>query len=236
MDMSLLNSLVVYSPKGKKVRYGTRGDGGYVLVDCHEYDFFIGCGAGLDISFETEFFKNHPNTLGLLFDGTVSRDNFIIPDQITFVQKNIDSTNTKESTNLIYEIQSYKNVFLKMDIEWHEWKWIDVFPNFDKIKQMVIEFHGFLEEENHLIPKDKNKLLEKINKTHFLVHVHPNSCDAKKNNKLSNVMELTYIRKNDFLIEGVNKTPLPIPGLDYPNCGSVELMNLNFAPFCIDEE
>jgi hypothetical protein len=231
MDMSFLNSLVVYSPKGKKIRYGTKGDGGYVLVDGHEYDFFIGCGVGLDISFETEFFTNHPNTFGLLFDGTISKEYVQAPSQMSFIQKNISPTNTQQSTNLIDEIQSYENVFLKMDIEWHEWNWIRVFPHFNKIKQMVIEFHGFLEEENDLIPRRKNKLLEKINKTHFLVHVHPNSCDTRRNDEISNVMELTYVRKNDFLVEGVNRTPFPISNLDYPNCGEVEIINLDFPPF-----
>jgi hypothetical protein len=227
---SLLNSLVVYQPKQKKVRYGTKGDGGYVIVDDNKYDLLIGCGINTDISFEIQFLENHPNISALLFDGTISGDDIVIPSQAKLIKKNISPINTEETTNLIFEVEPYSNVFLKMDIEWHEWRWIEAFNYFNKIKQMTIEFHGFLEEESDLIPKEKYKIFEKINETHFLVHVHANSCDLRKNDKLSNVMELTYIRKEDFLIEGVNKTPFPIEGLDYPNCGS-EIMNLDFIPF-----
>lgn len=236
MNSLIENSLVTYSPRGKKIRYGTNGDGGYVLVNGHEYDFFVGCGVGLDISFEEEFFKNNPNTFGLLFDGTVNQEYVKAPNQITFIQKNISPINTQESTNLIHEIENHDNVFLKMDIEWHEWNWVRIFPLFHKIKQMVIEFHGFMQEENDLIPSDKHSIFEKINKTHFLVHVHPNSCDPNHTNCISNVMELTYVRKSDFLVEGVNRIPLPIDGLDFPNCGHQELMRLNSPPFCFPRD
>jgi hypothetical protein len=47
-----------------------------------------------------------------------------------------------------------------------------------------------------------------------------------------------HMGDDHVLIKFKNNTRVSIikEFLDYPNCGSVELMNLNFAPFCIDEE
>lgn len=43
---------------------------------------------------------------------------------INFFKKNIGPTNSDFTTNLHQEIEEYNNIFLKMDIEGHEFPWI----------------------------------------------------------------------------------------------------------------
>lgn len=245
MHSEILDQLVVYSPKNQKIRYGSTvpsGDGGYVVVDCYEYDYYIGCGVGGNCSFEAGFLSSRPNINGLIFDGTIKYYP-IFSNHVYFVPKNIADHNTSYLTNLNNECYIHNDIFLKMDIEGHEWNWIKSFQEFDGIKQMTIEVHGLFRDpktfdwttiSNHSY-QDILDGLKKINETHYLVHFHSNTSaeyalvDGKE---LPTVAELTYIRRRDCEIVGLNTTPLPIDGLDYRN--GYERHDLSFAsyPFC----
>jgi hypothetical protein len=227
----IMDSLILYTSPFEKLRLGKNNDGGYVTVNLPEsYDFFISGGISNDISFEEHLLQLHPNLICCAFDGTISQ----LPhnhNRIFFYNKNLGNANNNILTNLHEYIQPHNNIFLKMDIEGHEFR---IMPTIiennlmNKIKQLVIEIHSPADIQmfpvyfKGLGDIDNNKmfdLLHKINTTHTLVHFHANNgCKITtiNNIKIPHVFELTYIR-NDFVKEKIHNTdPLPTP-LDMKN-------------------
>lgn len=216
-------------------RIGANTDGGYVIADGFTYDLFISCGIANDINFEDCFLDLHKNIKCIAFDGTIKN----IPahkNNIEWINKNIGFTNTFTTTNLKPYFKNYTNIFLKMDIEGSEFNWLEstTIEDLEKISQIVIEVHW---------PFDKYrcKMLEKLNTTHYIIHIHGNNyCDRDipkhlpsgrtydgnviiKHNllpeiKLPEVMEITYINKKLCKDINVFKAEIQFPTqLDYPN-------------------
>ena len=109
----------------------------------NSYDLFISSGISNDITLETNFLDLYPDIRCYAFDGTISS----LPVQhnrITFFKKNLSDCNNDKLTNLHEYIERYNNIFMKIDIEGHEFK---IMPTIiknklmNKIKQFVIEIH-----------------------------------------------------------------------------------------------
>lgn len=206
---------------------GPSCDGGYVIADGLSYDFFISCGIADDLRFEDAFLNKYKVNC-IVFDGTIRK----LPmhtNLLHWEKKNIASMNSLTTTNL-KEYMNGKNIFLKMDIEGSEFNWIDCITNeeMSKFAQIVIEIHW---------PFDiyRSNMLRKLNKTHYLIHLHGNNyCDRDipksmpsgrtedgtvnvKNLRLPEVFEATYIRK-DLVTSDVIPIEIQFPTtLDYPN-------------------
>lgn len=220
----------------KKLRFGTRNDGGYVIADLGSvYDSYISCGISNEESFSRDFINaygmNEHNSFG--FDGTIRSYPYHYTKKISFIPKNINSFNDDNNSNLDFLMNTYNDIFLKMDIEGGEYPWILSLQEsqINKFKQMVIEFHGITADTWGCIYADKVKCLEKLNKTHYIVHAHGNTYGPMKNG-IPDVIELTYVNKNCFsCIPNLNKQRLPISGLDFSNNPTVLDFNLNHYPF-----
>lgn len=120
-----------------------------------------------------------------------------------------------------------------MDIEGGEYPWLlQIHENqLNKFKQIVIEFHGITNDGWGCNYNDKIKCLEKLSKTHYIVHAHGNNYGPVVN-KFPDVIELTYVNKNYFeSIPELNKQSLPIHNLDFPNNPSKYEINMSFYPF-----
>ncbi len=227
-----MENLIVYKSPYPKFRVGDKNDGGYVIVDVPGgYDAFFSGGIAGNIQFEEDFLHHYPGLVCHAFDGTIEK----LPEsrssaQIVFYKKNLGALNKEGLTNLHQELAPYNNVFLKLDIEGHEFRLLPTFfPHIiGKIKQLVIEIHS--PGDIHLHPdyfkglqdiyhQDLWDLCKELNKTHTLVHIHGNNgCDVHtiKGVLLPNVFECTYIR-NDCIGEKVyNDSPCP-SSLDRPN-------------------
>jgi hypothetical protein len=205
-------------------RVGRDNDGGYVITELPgEYDLFLSGGIANDITFETQFLNNHPSIACYAFDGTISS----LPwknDKINFIKKNLGNVNTDEITDLHEYMKEYNNIFMKIDIEGHEFKLLPTFfeNNYiNKVKQLVLEIHSPVEIETHPnyfrgLSDIKNEhmfdLFTNINKSHTLIHFHGNTACGMNNIdgiNIPRVFELTYIR-NDFIDEKIqNDKPLP---------------------------
>ena len=230
-DYSILNT---YKIPNNLVRVGPKEDGGYVIADGFDYDLFISCGIANDIRFEEEFLDIH-KTKCIVFDGTIKtfpscRNN------MEWVPQNIGFSNTTKTTNLKKYIQNNNKIFLKMDIEGSEFNWLDSMSEIEleKFSQILLEVHW---------PFDiyRMNMLKKLNKSHYLVHIHGNNfCDRDipkhlpsgrtydgtvtiNNNfmpqiKLPEVFEVTYINKKlcDYLLVEMKEIQFPTI-LDYPN-------------------
>ena len=234
--IDILKNLITYNPVNGKLRFGQLHDGGYVVVDGYEYDYFLGAGLNMEVSFEEEFSKKYPNVRGTGFDGQTGAK---MPTGMEYMKKNIASESNFYTTNLKEYAKRYNNIFIKMDIEAAEWDWIPSFEDcFPRVKQIVFEAHGFFEPHYWSNENFDEKILEGLqilNKIHYLVHVHANNW-APKTFKIGehiypNVLELTFIRKEDSEIDGLNTTDLPLPEIDYPNNMNDKEFDINFWPF-----
>jgi hypothetical protein len=236
-----MDFLLVYKTKQPKKRIGSKFDGGYVIIDCFEYDLLLSCGIADDITFECEFSKNH-NIKCIAFDGTID----CIPYtnyNIEFIKKNISKSNTEKTTNLINIIENNDNIFLKMDIESNEYQWLEILEekHLLKFKQIVIEFHYpfnnhdiFNKYSYQMHTETKINCLKKLADTHYLVHFHANNCcgvTTYNNITVPNIFECTYLRKDLCQDIKLNTDPIPDPILDARNVMRNKEIYLKGYPF-----
>lgn len=238
-----MEQLVIYHISRQKIRIGRPYDGGYVVFDLQGgYDAIISGGIANDISFEKAVLGYHPVPC-FAYDGTINH----LPEndpRITFIRKNVGEVENETLSNLHGTLEPYSNVFMKIDIEGHEFR---LFPTFSenqmkKIKQLVLEIHtpadiqlypeyykGLLDITNeHMF-----SMLKKINRTHTLVHLHPNNgCKTHwvDGIMLPNVFECTFIR-NDFVHTKHPNTELIPLSIDMPNVPSLPIVLFDHYPF-----
>lgn len=233
LPATLLEPIIVYKSNHKKIRLGRDNDGGYIICEGLEYDCFLSGGVSDDCSLEEDFLKLYPHLTCFAFDGTIQKN----PEtkfNIQFINKNIGD-NTNNTTNFSEYFEKYNDIFIKMDIEGHEFPWLNSLnlKQMRKIKQLVIEFHYPYSTTGNL------SVLDKLTKTHWLVHLHPhNGCGIhhlkyiddnglEKPISIPNLIECTYIRK-DFLPFSTDTIPHP---LDQVTSVGLDEMALSGYPY-----
>tara|TARA_S200000501_G_scaffold372669_1_gene418228 strand:+ start:399 stop:1145 length:747 start_codon:yes stop_codon:yes gene_type:complete len=227
-----------------KIRLGKVNDGGYVIAKNLKYDLFLSAGIEDDISFEIDFLKLNPELKCFAYDKQSSIDQSPLKN-LEIIKKNISPNKSADTENLKDVSEKHKDIFLKMDIEGHEFEWINSFNLFKNIKQMVIEFHRIIEpprlrNEYHnskwgrnSAEKERWKALEKINKTHYLIHLHPNNNCSEANGyyEVPDLLELTFLRKTEFnYLPELDLSPIPSP-LDIKNVKDKPEFNLSGYPY-----
>jgi hypothetical protein len=233
--MNNLELLQVYN-YNKKLRLGANCDGGYVFAELDgDYDCYISAGISDEESFSRDFINKYnikkENSYG--FDATISDYPYHYTENIQFIKKNINNFNDDNNTDLSFLTETYNNIFLKIDIEGGEYPWLLEIDEtqLNKFKQIIIEFHGITDNGWNCNYDDKIKCLEKLSKTHYIVHAHGNNFGPICNN-IPDVIELTYVNKNYFdSVPDLNTEHLPVPNLDFPNWIVRRDINLNFYPF-----
>jgi hypothetical protein len=247
--MSCLDLLRVYQfDTSKKIRLGVNKDGGYVIADMGDgaYDCYISAGVSTEESFTRDFLARYASSCSLdetncvAFDGTIEAYPTQYTDKITFFKKNIGggAEDTDALTNLRFVLNKYSRVFLKMDIEGGEYPWLMEMTADDlrKIKQLVIEFHGVTGTGWGSSFEDKWACIKKLSETHYFVHAHGNNYGPVLSH-IPDVIELTCIEKSYFSdgAPALNRSPLPIIGLDFANCIARPDIDLNVYPFVSKE-
>jgi len=219
----------------KKCRLGANHDGGYVMGELENgYDCYISAGVSNEESFSRDFIHkcdmNEYNSFA--FDGTIDSYPYNYTNKISFIRKNIGASETDTLTSLSHLMNTYNNIFLKMDIEGGEYPWLLSLneSQLTKFKQIVMEFHGITNDGWGCIYEDKVKCLEKLSKTHYIIHAHGNNFGAVSNN-IPDVIELTFVNKTYFdATPNLSTCALP-SNLDFPNAYWQPDINLNFYPF-----
>jgi len=221
--------LTVYSSPFPKIRLGRDYDGGYVIADIPDikYSLLVSAGIEDDISFEEDFIKKY-KSLCYAFDGTIEA----LPynnSSINFIPMNIGSKDDLKETNLHKLIENNNNLFVKIDIEGSEVPWIESLhtSHLDKIEQLAIEFHQSSINKN-------TDIFNILNKTHVLIHLHPNNCLGLRNHNgvmIPYIFECTYIHKRHFSsAPTLNKDPIP-GKLDMRNVETNKEIFMNFPPY-----
>jgi hypothetical protein len=103
------------------------------------------------------------------FDGTIKNYPYSYTNNITFIKKNIASYCSKKTRNLSVLMNTYNNIFLKMDIEGGEFPWLLSLTEeqLNSFKQIVIEIHGITDNTYNCNYNDKVNCLKKLSNTHF---------------------------------------------------------------------
>ena len=245
-DKLNIEALTVYQSPYPKVRLGRDGDGGYVIADIPcIYSVLLAGGVGGDVSFERDLVERCRIPSALLFDkeyyghpedfdvDAATKTEFLHPS-MRFHKKNIARQTSEVTTNLHEELQRYTGIFVKMDIEGSEYEWLEGLDgeHLNSIDQMVIEFHLPHENVGHWA------MLSKINRTHLLVHLHPNNfLGLDSYHEVSSVtvpivFECTYVHKRFSKHLFHNDKPLPT-AIDQPNFADRPELKLDWAPFCV---
>jgi hypothetical protein len=233
--MSIINFLKVYD-FSNKIRLGENMDGGYVIGDLSgNYDCYISAGVSDEESFSRDFINKYEmnETNSYAFDGTIRNYPYRYTNKITFIRRNIGAERNAKVSNLSHFTQTFNDIFLKMDIEGGEYPWLLFIDEneLSKFKQIAIEFHEINNHSLGINHNDKIKCLQKLSNTHYLIHAHGNT-NCGLTNRIPNVIELTYIRKDYFNeVPDLNKIKLPLDGLDFPNILGTDNYCLNFKPF-----
>ncbi len=181
-------------------RIGNDGDGGYLvpnILDQIEYCFSPG--VGMQSSFEDDLLNF--NIKSFLADGTID-----YRGKHDFLKKNLNSFNNESNITLESWIdekikdKSNNRLLLQMDIDGSEigtlYK-VNI-ETLDRFKCIIIEFHNFLSIVNFYGLKIYSDIFDKILKTHYIIHIHPNNnCYNLTINKncIPDTLEITFINK-----------------------------------------
>jgi hypothetical protein len=216
-----MEHFTVYECPHPKFRVGRDYDGGYVIASLPgTYDLCLSGGVLDDISFEEHFVTIYPVAC-YAFDGTVDG---IETKNIHFVKKNLAAETTDTTTNLREYMVDASNVFLKLDIEGHEFRLLPAMierGDIKKVKQLVLEIHT--PADIHLAPDYYYGLsditddlmfntMKDLAATHTIVHFHANNAPPMQRIEdvdVPHVFELTLIR-NDYVAQRrLNPEPFP---------------------------
>ena len=182
------------------IRIGRNTDGGYLIPNIlNQIDFCFSPGVGF-----SSFFEDHLANFKIksfLADGTVNYQG-----QHDFTKKNLnifnDSKNIKLESWISEKVKDKNNnrLILQMDVEGSELEILNSTTKaiLDRFKCIIIEFHNFHDILNPIGLKIYLNVLNKILKTHHIVHVHPNnnSRTLTINKKdIANLYEITFINK-----------------------------------------
>jgi hypothetical protein len=196
------------------IRIGGNNDGGYLIPDIlNEIEFCFSPGVGNKSSFEDHLLNF--NIKSFLADGTVDYSG-----KHEFTKKNLNSFNDENNITLeswVHEKvkdESNDKLLLQMDIEGSE---IEVLYNtnislLNRFKCIIIEFHQFNKIIDDLGLKIYSDIFDKILKTHYIIHIHPNNeskiLNINKNN-IPNLLEITFINKK--IVKHINKINYNLP-------------------------
>ena len=120
-----------------------------------------------------------------LYDGTIAAyPSSRRPANVFFHRQNISADADEGCSLSEWFSGKYNEIFLKMDIEGHEWAWLASLSTSDllKLKQIVIEIHmsiysseGTLQLQQHQ-QQHQQPVLRPLASTHALLHAHGNNC------------------------------------------------------------
>ena len=188
----------------KLIRFGAKGDGGYVIpddLDGIEALFSPGVGSKQDFDFECANNGMKVFMADASVDGPVdNHENFV------FTKKYIGALDNQEFVSIEAWVNSANlkdesELMLQMDIEGYEYEVIFSIPTkvMKKFRIIIIEFHQLDYLFNKfMFEKFKNVFLKML-QTHYVAHIHPNNCcepTVKDDISIPPVLEFTFIRKD----------------------------------------
>ena len=201
---SLMTVMDVRGRESDFVRIGPDRDGGYV----HLNDFPTGCvaysfGISDDVGWDRDIAQRGIDVF--MYDHTISG----LPEEhprFHFFRTGVTGAHPLPDCRTLDELiivnghRDCRDLILKMDVEGCEWDVLNHVPEktLTQFSQMVFEFHGMAggPYDDVIVPS-----LEKINRTHQLVHLHANNYGGVRwlGDRFQSVtFEATYVRRADY--------------------------------------
>ena len=207
----------------KKIRIGSKNDGGYVLLDdFKQIKYAYSFGISHEISFDKELADKNIDVF--MYDHTINKLPF---ENTRFHWKKLGLISLKSKNDIFKTLPELlienghikeNNMILKLDIESAEW---DIFR---KLSINIIKKFKFIVGEFHFRDKNKYlqlKIIQKINKTHQIFHLNCNNCASSIINldkyKFCSLLEISFANKDDYKFDEF-KEMFPIKGINSKNC------------------
>lgn len=188
------------------IRVGNYCDGGYIIADdISGNDHLVSMGIFDDVSFE----KALSNKVSYIDMYDYFIDDLPEPvDNSSFFKEKIGSN----SHHILDKIPEGMDGILKIDIEGSEWDFFDSLSEeqIQKFRQIAVEIHWMIDDGEIFIEECPIEIIEKINKTHQLIVVHPNNnadCVVIDDVVVPKVLELTFLRKTDYVFKDEEHKP-----------------------------
>lgn len=201
-------------------RFGTRGDGGYILLnDLRSTDFLISGGLGDNIAFEMEVADQVSEVVAI--DHTVpnlksNHKNL----QINHMKLSSESETGSITLSDLLQQNHASDYLLKLDIEGDEWSILDNLTRTEikKFRQIAVEFH-WLHGDNSFQHFEKiRNTFNKLNYSHAVIAVSANNWGSIRQIagiSIPDVIEVTFVRKSNYHLEQSNE--ILYSHLQFPN-------------------
>ncbi|GAA7206241.1 FkbM family methyltransferase [Helicobacter pylori] len=209
-----IKSLHPIKTEHELVRFGAKHDGGYLIPkDFKGIRTLFSPGVGNESAFEEDFYRqcklaNHNDIYIYIYmaDKSVNEPILNIPkENYSFIKKFIGCTDNEDFITLDTWVNNSQvgegDLMLQMDIEGGEYLALisvsDTLLNRFRIIALEIHLLKYLWDNNYF--EMVQSALNKILKTHYCVHLHPNNCCASHHHNgvsIVEVIECTFIRKD----------------------------------------
>lgn len=197
---SLITPLIVKPEKLK--RYGSVGDGGYVLpVNAVKKSTFLISG-GIENNNDFELSLARLGIVGIQIDNSIDTAP-IHHKNLSFIRATLGNILEVNIDELTTRFPSKSSGILKLDIEGAEYSVFAAIKNIDKFNIIVVEFHSLYKISNDDFWSDFRLILLKLRKNYEVVFIAPNNCCGYTilgGFPIPNVVEITFAKKN--LING----------------------------------
>ena len=222
-------------------RFGSKNDGGYVLInDLKKDDFLISMGVANDVNFEIDLSRYV--TGSHLYDDSIDELPLPVPNGLFFKER-IGGSGLTSISDAINKVPIGCDLILKVDIEGSELEAFDQLKFNEQIKfrQIIVEYHWLEKILEDTFYTQLLLVLEKLDETHFVFNSHPNNHGDTlivENLLFPSVVEVTYLRKEDYgfqnnflnqtnVLSKLNRPCNPnVPEIYFPNLMELESLNL----------
>ena len=223
----------------KKVRIGSKKDGGYILLnDFENIKIAYSFGINNEVSFDKDLADKNIDIF--MYDHTIEKLPFENKrfhwKKIGLTEKMGKGNNMKTLYELIQENghSNEKNMILKIDIEGQEWNVFNKISEdiLTQFKYILVEFHFNNKFASHYL-----QVFKKINRSHQIFHLHCNNYGSIiyfDGNIICSALEISFLIKKNNKFMKYNDF-FPIRNIDYKNNKNKIDMNLFLNIYQIDK-
>jgi len=193
---SLINPIIVKKEKLK--RYGSIGDGGYILpVNAVSKSRFLISG-GIENNNEFEIDLARLGITGIQIDNSIDKPP-TLHKNLSFIRATLGNIHEVDINKLITRFPARASGILKLDIEGAEYSVINSLKNLDKFNAITVEFHNLYMISDDNFWNNFKSILLKLKKDHGVFFIAPNNCCGYTilgGFPVPNVMEITFAKKS----------------------------------------
>lgn len=184
--------------QNKMKRYGSKGDGGYVVSKkaIEKSSFLISGGIESNNEFEIELAKL--GILGVQIDNSID-----LPpkfhENLEFIKATLGDLSEVDINNLTKKFPKNKSGILKLDIEGSEYSVLESIHDFNRFNAIIIELHELFLITDDIFWESFKKILIRLKNTHNVIYISPNNCCGYSiigGVPVPNIMEITWVKKS----------------------------------------